>query len=580
LVLLDPELKQGQLKKTGLGLPLALCGGFALTYTVSVGAKKFALRCFHRESRELERRYQAISLRLKQLNSPYFLPFEFNPNGIRIQGNTYPIVKMEWARGRTLAEFLEAEHGNPSALRNLRQSLTTLAEYLEGSGIAHGDIQPENVMVSADGATVQLIDYDGLYVEALKGSKATELGQVNFQHPERSADDFGPKLDRFSFLTLDVALQTLIASPKIWTTSRSEPGAVVFRRNDFLNPGASSVFQEAVAIPSIATHVASLAKVATGDFSAIPSLRDFLLGRGGQSGLTTVRTTSAVVAYQGPYVVCDATNYSQVLQMVGSRVELVGKIHSVKKGWAQNRKPYVFVNFSDWRGQAVKLTIWADGLDALKPNVPDESSIGRWVSVTGLIDPPYSNRVRADSYTHLSITITTPGQIQQLPESEAKFRLGVTGQPVGGSAASRSSRFAREGASLPRSIADAPVRNSAPSVSSRNADILRGMGHAPAGMTPPIQPLTTPKPNQGRNQQVLAGMQRQIPAMTPTLPRPAPVVSRPAAQPPPSPAPPTQIPGFSQPPQPSRPAPPSERGCLPWVIGGLVLLALLRACAG
>ena len=28
----DPILKNGNVKRTGLGLPLALCGGFALTY--------------------------------------------------------------------------------------------------------------------------------------------------------------------------------------------------------------------------------------------------------------------------------------------------------------------------------------------------------------------------------------------------------------------------------------------------------------------------------------------------------------------------------------------------------------------
>lgn len=44
----DPQLRAGQLRTTGLGLPLALCGGFALTYTVDTGGKRFALRCFHK----------------------------------------------------------------------------------------------------------------------------------------------------------------------------------------------------------------------------------------------------------------------------------------------------------------------------------------------------------------------------------------------------------------------------------------------------------------------------------------------------------------------------------------------------
>ncbi|QNH12688.1 protein kinase family protein [Xanthomonas sp. SI] len=532
-VLQDPELKQGKLKTTGLGLPLALCGGFALTYTVTVGTRKFALRCFHKESRELERRYQAISARLKQLNSPYFLPFEFNPNGIRIQGNAYPIVKMAWASGRTLAEFLEAEHRNIAALRKLRSALAALAAFLENNNLAHGDIQPENVMVSADGATIQLIDYDGMFVESLNGAKATELGQLNFQHPQRSADNFSSTLDRFSFLTLDVALQALMASPKIWATSRSEPSAVVFRRNDFINLGASAVFQEAVAIAGLKSHVENLGKVAAGSFAGIPSLADFQQGKGIPIGPITIRPNNAAVVYQGPYVVCDATNYAQVLGMVGNRVELVGKIHSVKNGWTntKNRRPYVFVNFSDWRGESVRLTIWVDGIDAIKPHVPDASWVGRWVSVAGLVNPPYSK----SGYPSLSITITAPGQLQQLPEKDAKFRLAVAGKPVaGGMSAS----------------------------SSRNSDILIDMvGKGASGTKlPPPQPPSLP-PVQTRNQQLLTGMQRQTPQVS------APPRHTPTRSLPPRPSPP-----------PARPASSSKSGCLSLLIlGGLLLLWRLVA---
>ncbi|MTI11829.1 hypothetical protein E1189_01895, partial [Sansalvadorimonas verongulae] len=106
LVLNDPELKQGQVATTGLGLPLALCGGFALTYTFTARNKKYAVRCFHKQSKDLEKRYHAISTRLKNLSSSYFVDFEYQPQGIRVQGNSYPVVKMAWAKGETLGEFL------------------------------------------------------------------------------------------------------------------------------------------------------------------------------------------------------------------------------------------------------------------------------------------------------------------------------------------------------------------------------------------------------------------------------------------------------------------------------------------
>lgn len=491
LVLQDTELKHGKLKTTGLGLPLALCGGFALTYTVEVGSKKFALRCFHKESRELERRYKAISVRIKQLASPYFLPFEFIPAGIRIQGTMYPIVKMAWAQGQTLAEFLEREHRNPQALQRLRQALSNLSVFLEKNKISHGDIQPENIMVSADGNTIQLIDYDGMYVEALQSSKATELGQVNFQHPKRTANYFNEQLDRFSFLTLDVALQALIASSSIWTVSRSEPSAVVFRRNDFLDPGSSVIFKEIVKISGMESHVKNLARVAVGDFNEIPTLSEFLQSKGvnAKDIIFGGSLTSTKAVYQGAYVVCDALKYETVFDQVGNKIELIGKIHSVRRAWGANRKPYVFVNFSDWRGKAVKLAIWSDGMKAIGTNVPDQTWVGRWLSVTGLVDTPYHGHAKSTTYTHLSITITAPGQIQQIPESEAQYRLlGNRASPT-----------------------KVDVQN-------KNVNILSTMTKGPKASVSPIHIAPKhPAPQKSSNQQLLDKMRTQsIPPVTNT----------------------------------------------------------------
>lgn len=164
----DPELKAGSVATTGMGLPLAISGGFALTYTVTAGSRKYAVRCFHRESKALERRYTAISQRLSALRSPYFLDFKFQSKGIRIDGGEYPIVKMAWAKGETLGEFLEDNHGSPQALGALASSLVSLSAFLEKEGIAHGDIQTGNLMVSGGGAGIQLIDYDGMWIDEIK----------------------------------------------------------------------------------------------------------------------------------------------------------------------------------------------------------------------------------------------------------------------------------------------------------------------------------------------------------------------------------------------------------------------------
>ena len=65
-------------------------------------------------------------------------------------------------------------------------------------GIAHGDIQPTNVIVQS-ATDVRLIDYDGLFVPSLAGLQSTELGQRNFQHSGRRGRHFDASLDLFAF---------------------------------------------------------------------------------------------------------------------------------------------------------------------------------------------------------------------------------------------------------------------------------------------------------------------------------------------------------------------------------------------
>ena len=68
-LLVDAELKGGTLSTTSFGLPLVISGGFALTYTITAGQRKYAVRCFHRKSNELERRYQSISVSYTHLRA-------------------------------------------------------------------------------------------------------------------------------------------------------------------------------------------------------------------------------------------------------------------------------------------------------------------------------------------------------------------------------------------------------------------------------------------------------------------------------------------------------------------------------
>src|SRR5262249_1307150 len=136
----------------------------------------------------------------------------------------------------------------------------------------------------------------------------------------------------------------------------------------------------------------------------------------------------------GPFPVLDALDFEAAARQVGDKVELIGQITEVweayaKRGRGKNKR-YVFLNFGDWHGKIVKISIWSEGLSKLTKK-PTKSWVGQWVSVTGLVDPAYSSSQHG--YTHLGVTVLEDGQIQSLDEKQARFRLdsiAKTGKPT------------------------------------------------------------------------------------------------------------------------------------------------------
>jgi hypothetical protein len=421
--LLDPELRAARVLTSNLGLPIVMCGGFALTYTVTAPGKKYAVRCFHKQSPDLERRYTAISSKLTEIASSYFLPFEFQPQGVRIGGKNHPVVKMAWARGDTLGDFVADNYRDSAALASLRNSLTKLASSLEARQVAHGDLQPGNLMVSAGGTSVQLIDYDGMFVPAIRVLGAAEIGHRNFQHPKRTTQ-FDATLDRFSLICITVALQALEVEWQLWHETQSDSDSFLFRASDFCDPGSSAIFQKLIGRRETNTQAKALAAISLSEFDKTPTLADFLAGKGIPERQIVVKTKPVAPAkYISQYVVLDARDYAAFFRSVGSLAELVGQITEVKRGFSRNsRGAYVFINFGDWHGNIVKLTVWSAALPKVKDHVTGALA-GKWVSVVGLVEPPYVSR--KFHYSHISVDITGPNQIKVITQAEAMFRLGA-----------------------------------------------------------------------------------------------------------------------------------------------------------
>lgn len=430
---LDSELKRGNIKKTGLGLPQVQTGGFALTYAVDVSSgRTFAVKCFHKESRELETRYDAIDKKLRSLHSPYFIDFGFQKAGVRIDGALYPVVKMAWAPGVTLGEFVGDNYRNPNAMRSLRESLRKLALFLEGEGIAHGDIQIGNVMVGGGGSQVYLIDYDGIFVEDIGHLGCSEFGHRNFQHPGRMrSQPFDGTLDRFSFITIDFALLSLEKDPDVWLRSKSDGDCLVFRANDFADPGNSNILAELSRCQDSALQLTAgaFSRVCSGSYESVPRLNAFL-SKGVPVTVQVHHEPPARKVYMGPYPVLRAADYAQCYGCIGDLVELVGQVHGVTDRVTVHGKPYCFINFGHWQQDCVKVTIWSEGLQQFREG-PSRDWEGEWISVVGLLEPPY--RSAKHGYSHVSIGIRQASKVTRISREEAEYRLrGDEGSPYNG----------------------------------------------------------------------------------------------------------------------------------------------------
>lgn len=254
----DPDLKRGTVKQSPVLVgPKAISGNFASVFDITArDGQRYALKCFTRDSATLGKRYSAISSALgglggvggpggpggigaSGLSQPWPVGFDFLEQGVLVGREWYPAVKMTWVQGTGLISWIERNLHDPAALHALAGRFLAMTADLERHGIAHGDLQHGNLLVATDG-TFRLVDYDGMYVPALRGEQATENGHRNYQSPARTAADYGPAMDRFSAWTIELALLAVATDPGLWTQLHDRHGEfLILSEPDFMEPATS-----------------------------------------------------------------------------------------------------------------------------------------------------------------------------------------------------------------------------------------------------------------------------------------------------------------------------------------------------
>ena len=276
----DPELQAAYPDENALGLPQPITGNFAAVFPMNAHrGPRWAVKCFLTDVPDQQARYAAIADHLSATDRSYMIDFDYQPEGIRVDGMAYPILKMEWAEGIPLNRFVADHLDAPDTLARLVDAWEELLGALEEAEVAHGDVQHGNVLVQERDGRVDLtlVDYDAMVVPGLDSGTHPEVGHRNYQHPDRTERDVGFYLDRFPGLVIVTALRACIVQPALW--DRFDTGEnLLFRDADFYDPDASVLFDTLAGIESIRPWADALRTACYIEPEAVPSLAEVKAG--------------------------------------------------------------------------------------------------------------------------------------------------------------------------------------------------------------------------------------------------------------------------------------------------------------
>ncbi len=238
----DSELANTSPVLDTLGLPRVASGMFASVYCLEKEKQRWAVRCFLTNNPTTRERYANISSALSEAKLDCMLGFDLQNEGLRIHGCWYPILKMEWCNGVSLNGWLQKHLDDKAALCSFLKNWKNLIKDLQDQGIAHGDLQHGNILI--DGEMIKLVDYDGMFVPALRGQEGLEIGHRNYQHPGRDHTTFGAYLDNFSAWLIYLSVNMLTLDPSLWQRFNGGDECILFRAADLIAPLESELFYE------------------------------------------------------------------------------------------------------------------------------------------------------------------------------------------------------------------------------------------------------------------------------------------------------------------------------------------------
>ena len=227
------------------GEPYRSSGAFAVVFKMKdpKTGRNYALKCFTEEQEGRGEAYRQIAEELEFVDSTYITAVKYLEQELFVDSScndeVFPVLLMDWIDGETMETYVADHYTDSHAMAMLCYRFCKMAGWLRSQSFAHGDIKPDNIMVRPDG-TLTLVDYDGMYVAAMKGRKSPTIGTKDFAHPLRTVDDFDETIDDFALAVIALSLKAISLDPSLYTTYGASD-RLLFAASDFLDLSKSKV---------------------------------------------------------------------------------------------------------------------------------------------------------------------------------------------------------------------------------------------------------------------------------------------------------------------------------------------------
>ena len=202
------------------GEPYRSSGAFAVVFKMKdeqIG-KCYALKCFTEEQEGRAEAYRQIADELEFVDSSYITSVKYLDKEIFVDSSCeedeFSVLLMDWIDGETMETYIAENYQDNYAMAMLCYRFCKMAAWLRSQPFAHGDIKPDNIMVRPDGS-LTLVDYDGMFVPAMKGQKSPTIGTKDFSHPLRTVDDFDETIDDFALASIALSLKAISLNPSL-----------------------------------------------------------------------------------------------------------------------------------------------------------------------------------------------------------------------------------------------------------------------------------------------------------------------------------------------------------------------------